>query len=177
MPRFLLSFAIIAMLVAPTRADRRPKAAATVALTTSSISGTGPALVKKVKKASASRAVFFAGEDGWNVHYALAVPSALPASEITLKISDISRGKQPICTRHKFIYNASPVTRGQFTLTRDDVVSPNAKLLLEIESDGEPIARQTFFIQGKVATGPAIVDFSEEEADGDDEMDVASKRR
>jgi hypothetical protein len=166
------------------RAERgrtKPAAAtAAIALTAVSISGSGPALVAKVKRASKANAVFRDRDGAWQIHYALAVPRSLPASEITLKISDVTGDKQPICTRHKIIYSEAVVSRGQFVLTRDEVVSPNAKLLLEIESDGEPVARQTFFIQGAAAgTGP--IEFSSDEANADDddadERPAANSRR
>lgn len=178
-----IAVAVLSCLIASTAgADPRPKRpAGTVALTTAALSGRGPALLQMVRKASAAPAVF-SDNDGWRVFYALAVPHALPSSEITIKVSDVSQPKQPkqpLCTRHKVIYSDAEVTRGQLLLTRDEVSSPNAKLLLEIESDGELIARQTFFIKGKAAASPASIDFSAEEAvaDDDDGGQVANRRK
>jgi len=157
--------------------SKRPKGV--VALTKASLSGKGPALLKKVRKASTGRAVFF-DKDGWRIYYALAAPHSLSSSELTIRISDVSfprQPKQPVLTRHKLIYSQSPVMKGQFLLTRDDVPSPNARLLIEIESDGVLVAQRTFFIQGKVDNGPRSVDFSEEEANAsDDEPEVANRR-
>lgn len=168
------------LLVTAASAGPKPKApAGTVALTTASISGRGPELVAKVKKACKSNTVF-ADQDGWRVHYALAVPKALPSAEITIKISDISqpREPQPVATLHKVVYSEAEVTRGNFRLTRDEVISPNAKLLVEIESDGELLAKQTFFIQGKVEARPKSIDFSEDEAVADNgEPEVTNRRR
>ena len=171
------------LLAATAGAESRPRRpAGTVALTAGSLSGSGPALVKKVRKASAARAVFVEDEDdkGWRVHYALAVPHALPSSEITLKLSDVSRPrqpKQPVCAFHKIIYSEAAVTRGSFLLTRDEVLSPNAQLLLEIESDGELIARQTFQIRGEVVAGARTIDFSEDDGGEDEVAEVRNRRR
>ena len=106
----------------------------------------------------------------------------MPVPELDLKISDVSRAKQPVATRHKIVYSDAAVVRGSFKLTRDEVLSANAKLLLEIESDGEPLAKRTFFIQTRsgAATGTKKIDFTAEEASASDAADsrtVATKRR
>lgn len=159
-----------------------PAPSAPLALTAASLPGTGTALVKKVKRASGGRAVFYDHDGTWVVHYALVLTRPLPSAELTLKISDVTRAKQALGTRHKIIYSEAAVARGSFTLTRDEVVSPNAKLMLEIESDGGSVARRTFFIQGKASrpSGPGKLEFSEADAEaGDDQLDadaVTAKR-
>jgi hypothetical protein len=73
------------------------------------------------------------------------------------------------------------VIRGTFKLTRDEVLSVNSKLLLELESDGVPLVKRTFFIQSKsgAVTGPSKIDFTADQAAADDDADlesVATKR-
>jgi hypothetical protein len=162
-----------------------PKAKSTLALTPASLAGNGAELVKKVKRAdtSAKPAVFHECEGQWTVHYAVALAVSVPSAELTLKITDVSRSTGPelVATRRKFVYSDAAVARGTFKLDHDDVSSPNAKLLLEIESDGVAITKQTFYIQGPARTTTAgAIAFTAAEAASDDEIeagDVANKRR
>ncbi|MBA3457830.1 MAG: hypothetical protein H0T42_32405 [Deltaproteobacteria bacterium] len=179
-----IKLAILMLSSAAAIADAGPakKTANILALTPASLSGSGPTLLKKVKAADAGRVLFHEQDGEWTVHYAIALTSPLPVPELDLKISDVSRSKQPVGTRHKIVYTDAGVVRGSFKLTRDEVLSVNAKLMLEIESDGEPLAKRTFFIQSKNAgpTGPRKIDFTADQAAGDDSMDtetVATKRR
>jgi hypothetical protein len=176
--------AIVMLSTAVGIADAGPakKSANSLALTAASLGGSGPSLVKKVKAADAGRALFYEQDGEWTVHYAIALARPLPVPELDLKISDVSRAKQPVATRHKIVYSDAAVVRGSFKLTRDEVLSVNAKLLLEIESDGEPLAKRTFFIQSRsgAATGTKKIDFTAEEASASDASDsrtVATKRR
>lgn len=151
--------------------------AAALALTPAPMPGTGAVLVKKVKRASAGRAVFHDRDGAWTVHYAVVLGRSLPSSELTLRISDVSRRKQPLGTRHKVIYSEAAVARGSFTLTRDEVVTPNARLMLEIESDGQAVAKKTFYIQGPPTRGGATtkIDLSAADASADEErLDTAT---
>ena len=179
---FKLAVVLLTSAVAIADAGPPKKPTNVVALTTTSLRGTGPDLLKKVKTADPGRVLFYDQDGEWTVHYAIALTSPLPVPEIDLKISDVSRTKQSLGTRHKIVYTDANVVRGSFKLTRDEVLSPNAKLLLEIESDGEPIVKRTFFIQSKVgaSTGTKTLDFSGDEASGSDSEDnepVATKRR
>ena len=176
-------FAIVLLLsaVAISAAGPTKKAPTTLALTSASLSGSGPSLLKKVKAANPGRVLFYDQDGEWTVHYAIALTSPLPAPEIELRISDVSRTKQSVGTRHKIVYTDANVVRGSFKLTRDEVLSPNAKLLLEIESDGVPVVKRTFFIQSKGAvTGRKTLEFTADEVAGADTADhepVATKRR
>jgi hypothetical protein len=139
-------------------------------------------LLKKVKAADAGRVLIYEQDGEWTVHYAIALSSPLDVPELDLKISDVSRAKQTIATRHKICYSDAAVVRGSFKLTRDEVLSVNSKLLLEIANDGEPLAKRTFFIQSKTGgtSGTKTIDFSATEAsaaDTADTADVATKRR
>lgn len=161
-----------------------PKAKSTLALTPASIAGNGAELVKKVKRAdtSAKPAVFHECEGQWTVHYAVALVVPVPSAELTLKITDVSRASdpEPVATRRKFVYSDAAVARGMFKLDHDDVASPNAKLLLEIESDGVAITKQTFYIQGPSRATAGAIAFTAEEAASDDDVeadDVKNKRR
>jgi len=178
---FKLAIVLLSTAVAVVDAGPAKKSANVVALTSASLSGSGPGLVKKVKAADAGRALFFEQDGEWTVHYAIALANPLPAPELELKISDVSRTKQPLATRHKIVYANGGVVRGSFKLTRDEVLSVNAKLLLEIASDGEPLAKRTFFIQSKGgATGTRKIEFTADEASASDSVDartVATKRR
>ena len=173
--------ALVLLSTAVAIADAGPVKKNVLALTPASLAGSGPSLVKKVKAADSDRVRIFDQDGEWTVHYAIALTSPLPVPELDLKISDVSRTKQPVGTRHKIVYSDATVVRGSFKLTRDEVLSVNAKLLLEIESDGEPVAKRTFFIQSKsgVATGTRKLDFSEDEASAADTVDgpVVAKRR
>jgi hypothetical protein len=173
--------AIVMLSTAVAIADAGPAKTSVLALTPASLSGSGPSLVKKVKAADAGRVMFHEQDGEWTVHYAIALAGPLSVPELDLKISDVSRGKQTVATRHKIVYSDAAVVRGSFKLTRDEVLSVNAKLLLEIASDGEPVAKRTFFIQGKSgATGTRKIDFSADEASAAGTVDtdsVATKRR
>ena len=163
-------------------ADAAPKKPANIlALTPSSLSGSGPTLLKKVKAADPARALFYDQDGEWTVYYAIALTSPLPAPEIDLKISDVSRTKQSVGRRHKIVYTDADVVRGSFKLTREEVLSPNAKLLLEIESDGVPVVQRAFFIKTKGdGTSSNKIEFTSDEAAADDTVDadaVATKRR
>ena len=156
------------------------KSATVLALTPTALSGSGPSLLKKVKGADAGRVLFYEQDGEWTVHYAIALAGPLPTPELDLKIADVSRAKQPIATRHKIVYSDALVVRGSFKLTRGEVLAVNAKLLLEIESDGEPVAKRTFFIQSKAGpAGTKKIDFTAEEASASDRVDtdLATKRR
>src|SRR5687767_10595291 len=135
---FKLSIVLLSSAVAIASAGPAKKAANVLALTPASLSGNGPSLLKKVKAADPGRVLFYDQDGEWTVHYAIALTSPLPVPELDLKISDVTRTKEAIGTRHKIVYSDAAVVRGTFRLTRDEVLSPNAKLLLEIESDGEP---------------------------------------
>lgn len=153
-----------------------------LALTSTSITGSGAELVKKVKRASApaKAAVFHECDGAWTVNYAVALAVTIPSAELTLKITDVSGAeRETVAVRRKFVYSDAAVARGVIKLDHDEVVSPNAKLLLEIESDGVAIAKQTFFIQGAARTAKPIVFSAEEAASGDEVAvdDVRSKRR
>ncbi|MDQ3338332.1 MAG: hypothetical protein M4D80_24465 [Myxococcota bacterium] len=178
---FKLAIVLLSTAVAIADAGPAKKSANVLALTPASLSGSGPSLLKKVKAAD-SRPVLIYEQDGeWTVHYAIALTSPLPVPELDLKISDVSRTKQPVGTRHKIVYSDAAVVRGSFKLTRDEVLSVNAKLLLEIASDGELLAKRTFFIQSKsgAVTGAKQIDFTADEASASDTGDspVATKRR
>jgi hypothetical protein len=180
---FKLAIVMVSSAVAIADAGPGKKSASVVALTSTSLSGSGPGLVKKVKAAGGRRVLIYDQDGEWTVHYAIALASPLAASELDLKISDVSRSKQTIATRHKIVYSDAAVVRGSFQLTRDEVLSVNAKLLLEIASDGEPIANRTFFIQSKTAgTGARTIDFTDDEAvasdtdDGEDDARVNKRR-
>lgn len=186
--RIATASVLMCLLVTVAQAGPRAKReTGAVALTTAALAGGGAELVKKVQKAKAATPVFqeSAEDKGWRVHYSLAVPHALPSSEITLKVSDVTqprRPKQPVCSFHKVVYSEAAVTRGNFLLTRDEVLSPNAQLLLEIESDGQVIARQTFQIRGEGGGRTKTISFAEdEESDDEDEgertADVRNRRR
>jgi hypothetical protein len=174
--------AIVTLSTAFAIADAGPakKPANALALTPTSLRGSGPSLIKKVKAADASRVLIYEHDGEWTVHYAIALAGPLAVPELDLKIADVSRTKQPIATRHKIVYSDAAVVRGSFTLTRDDVLSVNAKLLLEVESDGELLAKKPFFIQSKsAATGIKKVDFTADEASASESVDadIATKRR
>lgn len=152
------------------------------AVTQASLKGTGAELVKKVKTADGARVLIFDQDGEWTVHYAIALASPLPAPELQLKISDVTRGKQALATRHKVVFSDAPVVRGSFKLGRDEVLSPNAKLMVEIASDGVPVANRTFFIQSKGAGagGARTIDFSADEASAKDTVatpTVSTRRR
>jgi hypothetical protein len=167
-----------ALAVAPAVAAPKAKTS-TLAISSASITGKGPELVRKVKRASAKSAVVHECDGAWTVHYAVALAAPVPSAELTLRISDVTAAKEPIATRRKIIYSEAVVARGMLKLDRDDVRSANAKLLLEIESDGVAIARQTFFIQGSAQAAQVPINFTADEAASDDEVaaeDVRSKR-
>ena len=177
-----LAIVLLSSAVAIAAAGPARKAGNVLALTPASLSGTGPGLLKKVKAAESARVMIYDQDGEWTVFYAIALSSPLAVPELDLKISDVSRTKQPVGTRHKIIYSDADVVRGTFKLTRDEVLSPNAKLLLEIESDGELVAKRTFFIQSKTAVtgGSKKLDFTADEAAGPDATDdeqLATKRR
>lgn len=177
-----LAVVLLSSSVAISAAGPAKKAPNALALTPASLNGSGPALLKKVKAANSGRVLFYDQDGEWTVHYAIALTSPLPSPEIDLKISDVSRTKQSVGTRHKIVYTDANVVRGSFKLTRDEVLSPNAKLLLEIDSGGEPIVKRTFFIQSKTAavTGTKKLAFTADEASGADAAEnepVATKRR
>lgn len=177
---FKLAIVMLSTAVAVADAAPARKPANVLALTPASLSGSGPSLVKKVKAADARRVLIYDQDGEWTVHYAIALARPLPVPELDLKISDVTRTKQPIATRHKIVYSDAAVVRGSFTLTRDEVLSVNAKLVLEIESDGEPVARRVFFIQSKTAaTGTRKIEFTADEASASDTVDdeLATKRR
>ncbi len=178
---FKLATVLLVSAVAISDAGPPKKTANVLALTTVSLRGTGPDLVKKVKTANPGRVSFYEQDGEWTVHYAISLARPLPAAELELKISDVSRSKQPLATRRKIVYTDATVVRGTFKLTRDDVLSANAKLLLEIESDGVPVVNRTFFIQNKGGTTTTkSIDFTSDEATAADTIDaesVATKRR
>jgi hypothetical protein len=176
---FKLAIVMLSSAVAIADAGPPKKSPTVLALTPVALSGSGPTLLKKVKAADVGRVLFYEQDGEWTVHYAIALASPLPLPELDLKISDVSRTKQPVGTRHKIVYSDAAVVRGSFKLTRDEVLSVNAKLLLEIESDGEPVAKRTFFIQSRSGvTGTKTIDFTADEASASDSVDdrVATKR-
>lgn len=180
---FKLALVMLSSAVAVSAAGPAKKTANVLALTSASLSGAGPSLVKKVKAADAGRVLIYDQDGEWTVHYAIALARPLPAPELELKISDVSRSKKTVGTRHKIVYTDAAVVRGTFKLTRDEVLSPNSKLLLEIESDGEPVATRSFFIQTKGAvastSGTKTIEFTGDEA-ADDSVEaetIATKRR
>lgn len=178
---FKLAVVLLSSAVAVSSASPPKKGPNALALTAASLSGSGPTLMKKVKAANPGRVLFFDQDGEWTVHYAIALTSPLPSPEIDLKISDVTRAKQSVGTRHKIVYTDADVVRGSFKLTRDEVLSPNAKLLLEIESDGMPVVKRTFFIQSRTTvTRTNKVEFTVDEVAGDETVDsdfVATKRR
>ncbi|MBA3463603.1 MAG: hypothetical protein H0T46_26840 [Deltaproteobacteria bacterium] len=179
---FKLALVLLSTAVAISEAGPQKKAANVLALTPASLSGAGPSLLKKVKAADPGRVMIYDQDGEWTVHYAIALARPLPAPELALKISDVSRTKQAVGTRHKIVYTEAAVIRGTFKLTRDEVLSPNAKLLLEIECDGAAVASRTFFIQSKTAvtTSTKKIDFTGDEAAAADSFDtetIATKRR
>jgi hypothetical protein len=179
---FKLAIVMLSTAIAIADAGPAKKSANVLALTPVSLSGSGPALVKKVKAADVGRVLFHEQDGEWTVHYSIALAGPLSVPELDLKISDVSRAKQQVATRHKIVYSDATVVRGSFKLTRDEVLSVNAKLLLEIESDGEPVAKRTFFIQSKSGgtTGSRKIDFTADEASASDTADVGpavTKRR
>lgn len=179
---FKLALVLLGSAVAISDAGPVKKTAHVLALTPASLSGSGPSLLKKVKAADPGRVLFYEQDGEWTVHYAIALARPLPSPELELKISDVSRTKQPVGTRHKIVYTDAAVVRGAFTLTREELLSPNAKLLLEIESDGIPVVNRAFFIQtkGAAVAGTKKIEFTGDEAAGGDSVDtetIATKRR
>ena len=178
---FKLAIVLLATSAAIADAGPGKTSANVLALTPASLSGSGPSLLKKVKAADRARVMIYEQNGEWTVHYAIALASPLPVPELDLKIFDVSRTKQHVASRHKIVYSDAAVVRGSFKLTRDEVLSVNAKLLLEIESDGGPVAKQTFFIQSKNgAPSTRKIDFTADEASTADTVEtgaIATKRR
>lgn len=172
---------VLGLGAAPARAGSRKVGGGQVALAASSLgSGHDPALVKKVKKASHGRAVFHEKDGAWKIHYAVALAGKLPSAELTLRISDVSRGKKFVGTRDKMVFDDRPVIGGSFSLARDEVFDPNAKLLVEIESGGVLVASRVFYIQGKAEQLTGEVAFGADEGttdEPDERAGLAGKKR
>lgn len=144
-------FFALLLLLAPIAADAAPKAKLTLV---------------PVAKQRNGRAIYDELDGAWTIHYSLAFSRIVESPELTLKISDPAR-KQILATRSKFAFGERSALRGSIRLSREEVVSPNAALLLEIESDGRVIASRRFFIQGKaevVAPATGTVEFSAADA-------------
>jgi hypothetical protein len=95
----------------------------------------GQALARRAR----GRAVFW--EDpkskSWKIHYAAVVKR--PVLDATITVFDISKGKKLVATRDKMLYKQSRIVSGSIALSRDQVFSPNARLLMVVETGGRVV--------------------------------------
>jgi len=137
----------------------------------------GLALAKRAR----GRAVFW--EDpkskSWKIHYAAVVKR--PVLDATITVFDISKGKKLVATRDKMLYKESRIVSGSIALSRDQVFSPNARLLMVVETGGRVAAQRMFYIQGKNEVLSGKVSFEPEDTarsiDAIDRDELKSKRR
>jgi hypothetical protein len=137
----------------------------------------GQALAKRAR----GRAVFW--EDpkskSWKIHYAAVVKR--PVLDATITVFDISKGKKLVATRDKMLYKQSRIVSGSIALSRDQVFSPNARLLMVVETGGRVVAQRMFYIQGKNEKLSGQVSFDPEDtaraADVVNGDELKSKRR
>jgi hypothetical protein len=137
----------------------------------------GQALARRAR----GRAVFW--EDpkskSWKIHYAAVVKR--PVLDATITVFDISKGKKLVATRDKMLYKQSRIVSGSIALSRDQVFSPNARLLMVVETGGRVVAQRMFYIQGKNEKLSGQVSFDPEDtaraADVVNGDELKSKRR
>ena len=137
----------------------------------------GQALAKRAR----GRAVFW--EDpkskSWKIHYAAVVKR--PVLDATITVFDISKGKKLVATRDKMLYKESRIVSGSIALSREQVFSPNARLLMVVETGGRVVAQRMFYIQGKNEKLSGQVSFDPEDtarsADVVNGDELKSKRR
>jgi hypothetical protein len=134
----------------------------------------------KLRRSARGRAVFYqdAKTGGWKIYYAAVLAQAPVGSTVTLKIFDVSHDKQFVGTREKMIFGDDVrLVSGSFTLAKDEVFDPNAKLLVEVESGDALVASRVFYIQGKREAYAGVVDFTGDDGGGGDDGAVTAESR
>jgi hypothetical protein len=122
---------------------------------------------KSFRKRAAGRAVFQQNpaSGAWKIHYATV--SKRPVRDATITLIDVSHGRKLVGTRETILYSASRVVQGSLTLSKREVIDPNSRLLMIVESGGRVLARRALYIQGKAPRRPKhkrnkTIDFTEE---------------
>lgn len=119
------------------------------------------------KRRARGRAVFHqdAATGSWKIYYATV--SKRPVRDATITLIDVSHGRKLVGQRDTILYTPGRVVQGSLTLQKREVVDPNARLLMVIESEGRVLARRPLYIQGKAPRTKArrrnqTIDFTEE---------------
>ena len=125
------------------------------------------AYAKAFKRRARGRAVFQQDTEtgSWKIYYATVAKR--PVRDATITLIDVSHGRKLVGQRDTILYTPGRVVQGSLTLKKGDVVDPNARLLMVIESAGRILARRPLYIQGKAPRRRArprnqTIDFTEE---------------
>ncbi len=125
------------------------------------------AYAQAFKRRARGRAVFQQDptSGGWKIHYATV--ARRPVRDATITLIDMSHGRKLVGQRDTILYTPGRIVQGSLTLSRREVVDPNARLLMVIESAGRVLARRALYIQGKAPRRRArprnqTIDFTDE---------------
>ncbi|HUS65200.1 MAG TPA: hypothetical protein VMZ28_11685 [Kofleriaceae bacterium] len=125
------------------------------------------AYAQAFKRRARGRAVFHQdpATGSWKIYYATV--SKRPVRDATITLIDVSHGRKLVGQRDTILYTPGRVVQGSLTLQKREVVDPNSRLLMVIESEGRVLARRPLYIQGKAPRTKArrrnqTIDFTEE---------------
>ena len=125
------------------------------------------AYAQAFRKRSRGRAVFQQDptSGSWKIYYATV--SKRPVRDATITLIDVSHGRKVVGQRDTILYTPGRVVQGSLTLQKREVVDPNARLVMIIESAGRVLARRALYIHGKAPHRRArprnqTIDFTEE---------------
>jgi hypothetical protein len=130
------------------------------------------AYIATLRKLKTTRFREDADKKQWKVHFAAFFRAPLNDLEVTIKIYDVSTGRQHLLTAFEQYMDkrgARSLT-SQMTLERDQF-GVNKNLMMVMESRGRILASGRFAIVGQGDKFTGKVDFTEEESQASDEND------
>jgi hypothetical protein len=128
------------------------------------------AYIATLRKLKATRFLEDKAKKQWKVYFAAFFRAPLDDLEVTVKIYDVSTGKQRLLTSFEQYMDkrgARSLT-SQMTLERDHF-GVNRNLMMVMENRGRVLAAGRFAIVGQGESYSGKVDFTEEETKADDE--------
>jgi hypothetical protein len=102
----------------------------------------------------------------WKVHFAAFFKKPLKDLEYTVKIFDVSNGRQLLSSFEQYTDSSDQTSLLSYLILERKQFGVNKKLQLVIESQGRVVAAGSFQILGEAEKFTGKADFSEEEAAG-----------
>jgi hypothetical protein len=107
-------------------------------------------------------------EKEWKVYFAAFFKKPLRDLEYTIKLYDVSRGRQLVSSFEQYTDSSDQSSLLSYLILERKVFGVNKKLMMVIESQGRVVASAQFQILGEAERYTGKVDFSEDDTKGGD---------